>query len=138
MYQPLSNPSSSCVIRICSRTLSKNRPYLNALSMTAAQSLMTKNKTGCLFFSSATATAEKTPSSSSPRNSNSNRPFKDKKTSDLINSYMVFKLCGISPLVSATPTLIETAKKLRLSGPVYAGIKNTFFKHFCGKTTFFI
>lgn len=62
----------------------------------------------------------------------SQRPHKNKPTRDLLNSYLVFKLCGVTPLVSATPTLIETARKLNLTKPLYCGIKNTFFKHFCG------
>jgi hypothetical protein len=67
-------------------------------------------------------------------NTTNQRPHKNKSTSDLLNSYLVFKLCGVSPLVSATPTLIETAKKLNLTKPLYCGIKNTFFKHFCGES----
>lgn len=60
------------------------------------------------------------------------RPHKSKSTVDLLNSYLVFQLCSVSPLVSATPTIISLAQRLKLSTPLYCGIKSTFFKHFCG------
>lgn len=60
------------------------------------------------------------------------RPYQKKSTMQLLNSYMVFQLCKINPLVSSTPFLIESSHKLGVSKPFYSLIKATFFRHFCG------
>lgn len=65
--------------------------------------------------------------------SSSIRPHEDRSTLDLINSYAVFKLCTIPVVVETTPTIIEFMEKIGLSWPMYAIIKRTFFRHFCGK-----
>ncbi|KAJ3256465.1 hypothetical protein HK103_005463 [Boothiomyces macroporosus] len=60
------------------------------------------------------------------------RPYKNESTLNLINSWAVFKLSGIRPLVNAFPTLVNIAKKTGTAPIMNAIIKQTFFKHFCG------
>ncbi|KAJ3068625.1 hypothetical protein HDU98_008218 [Podochytrium sp. JEL0797] len=63
------------------------------------------------------------------------RPFKDKSTLELINSYTVFKLCEFPPLVSIAPFAISVAEKTGTKFLMNYGVKKTFFKHFCGGET---
>ncbi|KAJ3417232.1 hypothetical protein HDV05_006438 [Chytridiales sp. JEL 0842] len=60
------------------------------------------------------------------------RPYRDKSTFDLLNSYAVFKLCGVKPLVDYSEEIFEIADKLRVTPLVHGVVKNTFFRHFCG------
>ena len=60
------------------------------------------------------------------------RPYQNKASLQLLNSFVVFQLCRIKPLVASTPILINTSKRLGLSRPFYSMIKATFFNHFCG------
>ncbi|KAJ3251842.1 hypothetical protein HDU77_005626 [Chytriomyces hyalinus] len=68
-------------------------------------------------------------------NPKSVRPYKDKSTAELLNSYTVFKLCEFPPLVSMTPTIIDIAEKTGTKFIMNYGVKKTFFKHFCGGET---
>ncbi|ORY48275.1 FAD-linked oxidoreductase [Rhizoclosmatium globosum] len=63
------------------------------------------------------------------------RPYKDKSTLELLNSYTVFKLCEFPPLVSMTPMMINIAEKTGTKFVMNGVVKNTFFKHFCGGET---
>ncbi|KAI8611043.1 FAD-linked oxidoreductase-like protein [Chytriomyces sp. MP71] len=63
------------------------------------------------------------------------RPYKDKSTAELLNSYTVFKLCEFPPLVAITPTLIDVAEMTGTKFLMNAAVKKTFFKHFCGGET---
>ncbi|KAI8823586.1 FAD-linked oxidoreductase-like protein [Fimicolochytrium jonesii] len=60
------------------------------------------------------------------------RPYANRTTAELINSLLVFQLCGMPRLVEASPTILEWTEKMKLHGIAYAIIKRTFFKHFCG------
>ncbi|RKO82891.1 FAD-linked oxidoreductase-like protein, partial [Blyttiomyces helicus] len=55
-----------------------------------------------------------------------------RSTPDLLNSLLVFQMCAIPFLVDMTPTLIDAAGKVGMKRPLYAIVKATFFKHFCG------
>ncbi|KAI9352688.1 FAD-linked oxidoreductase-like protein [Obelidium mucronatum] len=63
------------------------------------------------------------------------RPYKDKSTLELLNSYTVFKLCEFPPLVSMAPTVINIAERTGTKFLMNYGVKQTFFKHFCGGET---
>lgn len=56
--------------------------------------------------------------------------FSSKSNKDLKRSYFLFKAIGYNWLVSAGPTLINTAFTLHL--PIIGIIKSTVFKQFCG------
>ncbi|KNC98955.1 proline dehydrogenase [Spizellomyces punctatus DAOM BR117] len=60
------------------------------------------------------------------------RPYKTRSTAELLNSLLVFQLCAMPKIVEASPTILEWAEKMKLTRPVYAVIKQTFFRHFCG------
>ncbi|KAJ3175385.1 hypothetical protein HDU87_006205 [Geranomyces variabilis] len=62
----------------------------------------------------------------------SNRPYENRTTAELMNSLLVFRLCGMPWLVKSSGDLLELAEKLRLDPIAYAVVKRTFFKHFCG------
>ncbi|KAI8586691.1 FAD-linked oxidoreductase-like protein [Geranomyces variabilis] len=70
--------------------------------------------------------------SASPPPPPSNRPYENRTTAELINSLLVFRLCGMPWLVKSSGDLLELAEKLRLDPIAYAVVKRTFFKHFCG------
>ncbi|KAJ3070419.1 hypothetical protein HK102_006672 [Quaeritorhiza haematococci] len=77
------------------------------------------------------ATATATSPTSSPLNVDI-RPYKDKKLREVLNSYLVFKACTVQPLVKHSGDIIDAVTAIRMSTPLYALIKSTFFRHFCG------
>ena len=60
------------------------------------------------------------------------RPYRNNSVPELLNSYSVFSMCGIKPLVSSVPTLIKLSKSTKTDPLLYFVVKNTFFRHFCG------
>src|SRR5688572_8270514 len=66
-------------------------------------------------------------SSSSPPpavvKANDIRPYANRTTVELINSLLVFQLCGMRRLVEASPIILEWAEKMKLHGITYAVIK---------------
>lgn len=60
------------------------------------------------------------------------RPYKHANTTELINSYAVFKLSSYKILVDNVPNLIKFAKNTGTSFILHAIVKRTFFRHFCG------
>lgn len=58
--------------------------------------------------------------------------FSQKSLGELLNSYVVFKLCQLEFLVKAAPQLIRVCETVGLGGVVEWGLRHTFFRHFCG------
>ena len=68
-----------------------------------------------------------------PMSLQAQRPYKSNKISELINSYTVLTLCGVSPLVNSVPSMVNLSKATRTDSLFYCAVKQTFFKHFCGE-----
>lgn len=65
-------------------------------------------------------------------NFNDTRIALDSKTLEqLLRSYVVFTLCGIKPLVSASEKLVKISYKYLGLGITNFVLRHTFFKHFC-------
>jgi len=60
------------------------------------------------------------------------KPHVSKSTFEVMNSYMVFKLCKIPGLISISPILISYMNKMGLGRAMDMIIKHTIFRHFCG------
>jgi proline dehydrogenase len=60
------------------------------------------------------------------------RPYKNESMLSLVNSLLVFKACGIKPLVNSFPTILKGAQATGTTFILNSVVKKTFFKHFCG------
>ncbi|KAI9209070.1 FAD-linked oxidoreductase-like protein [Polychytrium aggregatum] len=96
------------------------------LSAARVASKSTRGPRSGRWLSSSSALRTQEPSA------NNARPYKDKSTIDLINSMMVFRLCTVPKIAEISAPILDTAQKANVHAPIYWGIKNTFFKHFCG------
>eukprot|EP00123_Amoebidium_parasiticum_P011890 comp20971_c0_seq1/m.28067 comp20971_c0_seq1/g.28067 ORF comp20971_c0_seq1/g.28067 comp20971_c0_seq1/m.28067 type:complete len:610 (-) comp20971_c0_seq1:279-2108(-) len=77
----------------------------------------------------ASAQAEQTEGSLNFRNAEF--AFKAKSDLDIMRALFVFKLCAMPWLVSSSESLLKLGEKLHLKVPMYAVIRETFFKQFC-------
>lgn len=58
--------------------------------------------------------------------------FEGKTMSDLVLSLFVYKLCSLSFLMDAAPSILSFLEALHVAVPAYWIIKKTIFKQFCG------
>ena len=63
------------------------------------------------------------------------RPYRNNSIIELVNSYSVFSMCGIQPLVKSVPSLVKLSKTTKTDPLFFFVVKNTFFRHFCGGET---
>ncbi|ORZ26170.1 FAD-linked oxidoreductase-like protein [Absidia repens] len=61
--------------------------------------------------------------------------FDARSTEELVVGLFVYKLCTFPWIVDMAPHVISLAEKLRLENWVYAFVKSTFFRQFCGGET---
>jgi hypothetical protein len=78
-------------------------------------------------------------------NNNNNKPavdftdtasaYSSLATADLLRAYLVFRACGLRPLVAHADSLLQTAYSVLGKGVTEALVKATFFRHFCAGET---
>lgn len=68
---------------------------------------------------------------------NTEEAFRSKSTLDLFRSYAVFKACGFKPLVKHSSALTKLSYKLLGENITNTVLRATFFRHFCGVSSFF-
>lgn len=56
-------------------------------------------------------------------------------TADLVRAYLVFRACGLRPLVAHADAVLRTTYKVLGKSVTEALVKSTFFKHFCAGET---
>ncbi|PJF18836.1 Proline dehydrogenase [Paramicrosporidium saccamoebae] len=58
--------------------------------------------------------------------------FADRSSSELLRNLAVYKACSYSWLANCTPSIIKAASAVHLGTPLYAVIRRTLFRQFCG------
>jgi len=67
--------------------------------------------------------------------SNTQVAYATLSTTDLIRAYLVFKACGIKPLLTHADQVLQTSYRILGKSLTEAIVRHTFFRHFCAGET---